>query len=491
MQVNIFTPQVTPGILVQDSIICIGQSTTLTAEGLTNQTWNNGATTTQITVAPQTTTTYSIEGLNSIGCISSLSSTIVVTPLPVISASADTGVCRGASFQLTSNGGITYAWTPNVGLNNAGIANPLAWIDSTITYTVNVTDTNNCSSTEQVTITALLPPDAGFTSDIFCLNDTTVFTTSVPSLNSTFSWNFGDGSTSSAINPQHAFASPGNYNVSQLVTNSFGCIDSAQRVVTIHALPPDPLLSFQSPVCSGNQLLVQTSSSGNYSYAWTGPGNFTANTQNLTRDEANISYSGVYALQITDTLTGCRSNTISDRVTVVETPQPPLIEATTKICVGDSLLLGTSSSAYTYLWQGPAGFTTSMQHHKFLISDANELGIYTLLISSIYGCTASNSVQINLDCDVLEVFIPNVFTPNGDGKNELIEIRENGLQEFQLEIYDRWGRKVYTGTSASQGWDGKVPGGAEAIAGTYYYLLTATNLQGNTFTQNGYITLLK
>ncbi len=87
--------------------------------------------------------------------------------------------------------------------------------------------------------------------------------------------------------------------------------------------------------------------------------------------------------------------------------------------------------------------------------------------------------------------VPNVFTPNGDGRNDFLTIPGGGILEYELVIYNRWGQTIFSTTAREINWDGRTTAGVEASAGTYYYTLKATGLSGTDYSQVGHITLLR
>jgi gliding motility-associated-like protein len=84
-----------------------------------------------------------------------------------------------------------------------------------------------------------------------------------------------------------------------------------------------------------------------------------------------------------------------------------------------------------------------------------------------------------------ELVIPNVFSPNGDGMNDLFEIVHSGVAVFHCEIFNRWGKKVHEYDNVAQHWSGE-----NNADGTYYYLITTTSEQGDSFDYQGSFTLL-
>jgi len=110
-----------------------------------------------------------------------------------------------------------------------------------------------------------------------------------------------------------------------------------------------------------------------------------------------------------------------------------------------------------------------------------------LTVSSDKGCTADTCIIV----DVVEgIVIPNVFTPNGDGKNDVFNIEASGMVVFQLEIYNRWGALLFESESPSVKWDGRTMSGADASDGTYFYILTAKS-DTKDYSQHGCVTLLR
>jgi gliding motility-associated-like protein len=89
------------------------------------------------------------------------------------------------------------------------------------------------------------------------------------------------------------------------------------------------------------------------------------------------------------------------------------------------------------------------------------------------------------------ILIPNVFTPNGDGINDEFYIANNGMKEYHIEIYNRWGTKIFEADASEIRWDGRTTTGVQLSDGTYYYILKAITWSDKDFSQTGYVTLLK
>ena len=87
--------------------------------------------------------------------------------------------------------------------------------------------------------------------------------------------------------------------------------------------------------------------------------------------------------------------------------------------------------------------------------------------------------------------IPNVMTVNGDGINDVFHLKNALVQQYDLQIYDRWGILLFETTSAQIDWDGKTLAGADVPTGTYYYILKATTYSNKYISKTGFLSLLR
>ena len=152
---------------------------------------------------------------------------------------------------------------------------------------------------------------------------------------------------------------------------------------------------------------------------------------------------------------------------------------------------GNEPTALYYSW-------SVYQGNKLLFSTRSEKDLrYTFIESGDYKvkleasnayCKDSGSIDIKVTTSALQV--PNVFTPNGDGKNDEFRVAYQSLASFQCWIFNRWGRKVFFWTDPKKGWDGTI-GGKKAAEGPYFYIIKAVGTDGQKFTRKGDINLLR
>ncbi|MGP8215005.1 MAG: PKD domain-containing protein [Bacteroidia bacterium] len=234
--------QPTPVVVtVPPDTVCIGTAAILTstASGGTppyKYNWNTGGTNDTISVSPTSTTSYNVVVTDSNGCTGTGKATVSVWPKLISVAGPSASICPGSSVNLiaTATGGdgkYIYAWTPATGLNTTTGPDVAASPTVTTVYTVVVKD--DCGTppdTTTLTVTVYPPPVVNFVADTLqgcyplCVNFTDSTTIGGGSdAGSTWSWTFGDDSSSILQNPTHCYTKPGVYTVKLTVTSSNGC----------------------------------------------------------------------------------------------------------------------------------------------------------------------------------------------------------------------------------------------------------------------------
>jgi gliding motility-associated-like protein len=143
-----------------------------------------------------------------------------------------------------------------------------------------------------------------------------------------------------------------------------------------------------------------------------------------------------------------------------------------------------------YRWEyGDNSFdTTDVPETEHLYTEA---GLYDVSFKMWDEAGCSDSATL-YNVEVLDsLFVPNVFTPNNDGVNDIFYIYSNGYTEFTLKVYNRWGNMVYSTTAPVIYWDGKTTSGIELNTGVYYYTLESVSKADNKRKQTGFFHLYK
>ncbi|WKZ67763.1 MAG: gliding motility-associated C-terminal domain-containing protein [Flavobacteriales bacterium] len=288
---------------------------------------------------------------------------------------------------------------------------------------------------------------------------------------SIYLWDFGDGSGSAQTNPVHPYAGPGDYTVTLGIVDAT-CADTAyaSQVITIGL--PGIGLDLESPLglCDGGSVLLNAGS-GYDSYAWsTGDASMM-----ITVDEP-----GSYVVVVTDGFcTGADTVVVAEPVTY-----EPLLDRT--ICPGQDATLTPPFVPQSIAW------STGSQAASIAVDGTGE---YWYTATDPLGCTVTDTVRVTIaTLGPGRAFLPNVFTPNGDGHNEVFVMEGIEAADFQMDVYNRWGQRVFASNTSTYGWNGKLENNGDPVPdGTYYVVATYKEYckEGGPVTVSGHVTLLR
>ncbi len=344
--------------------ICAGASTTLTASGGTSYAWSNGTNTAANTVTPTTTTTYTVTVTNAAGCTATATRTVTVNTVPNAAVTGTNTICNGGSTTLTASGGGTYLWS-NTSTTAAITVSPTA----TTTYTVTVTNASGCTATATRTVSVGSNPTAAVTgNNVLCAGESTVLTASG---GTSYLWSNGGNITASiTVSPSITTT----YTVT--VTNAAGCTATATRTVTVN---PSTIAAINgnNAVCAGESTIL--SASGGTSFLW-------SNGDNTASITVAPTTTTTYTVTATNAA-GCTAST-STTVSVGAIPTAT-IAGDTEICAGENTVL-TAAGGDTYTWSN--GSTDAD-----IIVNPTSATSYTVTVTNIAGCTATASVQVNVN----------------------------------------------------------------------------------------------
>lgn len=301
-----------------------------------------------------------------------------------------------------------------------------------------------------------------------------------------WNWDFGDGSPpSTQQHPGHTFTSPGNYVVTLVTTSDLGCMDTISKMLSVSS-PPEAQAWSDTVICWGDT--VQLNASGSFFYSW-------EPAEGLSRDDiprplAFPKTTTTYTVTVSDQ---CYSDTAT--VTIVVNALPVVTAyQDTLIMLGDSVTLDGlfNQDIISWIWNPPYKLVPPSTENDQDITVAPELSkAYILTVTDINGCTNSDTAIVLVRSDGY-VKIPNAFTPNNDGLNDLIEVLDQGNVELlYLRIYNRWGQLIFETDDISRGWDGRYNGEDQPV-GVYTYIVRyrVADLPVAR-TQSGNITLLR
>ncbi len=469
--------------------ICSGGSTTLlTASGATNYIWRNSTGLTDTiydtaTASPTITTTYTVMGTTTGTCKDSATVVVTVNPTPTVvinAGSHDTAVCAGSSVVLNATGASGYTWSPTTGLNPTTGSPVTATPAVPTTYTVTGT-TLGCPDTASVFVNVLPTPTV--TISVSGGNDTvcpgaSVTLTANGAPGNTYIWSPG-GSTNSSITVI-PLTSPSIYSVASY---NGACTVNASQNIYIYP----PLTISMIPIdsgCSGAPVVLGALVNGGnalpgYTYAWTpnigtGAGPYTVPSSPAT-----------YSCTVTD---GCGNTATGSTQVIINTSPVAAFTAIPNPAIAGQFVAFVDSSTLATKWYWTFGNGgTSTASFPYYTYDLAGSYVVTLWVTSSSGCrdSISDTVVVNE-----LIFIPNVFTPNGDGINDVFHVTAPDAKIYNIEIFNRWGQRVFKSNAANIDWNGRSEGGVMCSDGTYYYEIQFTTYAGKDYKYTGYLQLI-
>ncbi|HEY4799105.1 MAG TPA: PKD domain-containing protein, partial [Bacteroidia bacterium] len=315
-----------------------------------------------------------------------------------------------------------------------------------------------------------------------CLNKTDQFTNTSLGADS-WTWNFGDGSTSTQLNPSHLFTSPGTYTVTLGVRNNvYGCVDTIRKEIIV--FPPASIQAQGGDTCMGSP--VQLHAYGGTIYSWTPSTGL--NNPNVSNPVANITSSFTYTVTVTNS-DGCSKDTA---VTIHIIQPPPPLGLDTSIVIGESVTLNANcGNAYLYNWIPPDSLSCTHCPSPVLTQPKKDKA-FMVIVKDTLGCFVDSFYYKVKILFLSSLDVPTAFTPNGDGINDIIYVDGWGIKKLlEFKIYNRWGEVLFESNDINVGWDGtfhNIPQNME----TYVYTVKAeTYIYKDPITKKGYFKLIR
>lgn len=419
------------------------------------------------------------------------SSTNPITPILSISNNISCSTPTATINSLPSSS-VTYTWSGTgitSSLNNQNVDVALGGV-----YTLSITNlSDGCvgsatiSVTSNTTIPIINSSVSSFTST--CTTPTVQLSvTIIPSSNITYTWATPPTGSLNNFNSLNPVAN-GSGTFSLTVTDiTSGCFNS--QVFSLTQNTVQPVISAMSTFtfnCGANSITLSANTipTSGVNYSWAGPSGGSISGANTSNPDVDAS--GIYSLTVTDLLNGCTSTATVDVV------QDNVIAAFTANPTGGHAPLtvnfnNTSTGASTYNWTFGDG-NNSININPNNIYNGN--GTYTVtLIASTPSC-ADTAYAIIIVEDPLSLYIPNVFSPNNDGVNDVFCIKSTGIKEISLLIFNRWGQKLYEFSGDRAAWDGKESNGNNAPDGTYFFMVKAKGFDEKEIEKQGTLNLFR
>ncbi len=274
------------------------------------------------------------------------------------------------------------------------------------------------------------------------------------------------------------------------VLTSDGCSDAVLDSITIVVHPPfEPAFSFPPMQCYGEPgyVIGSVNGTGTYSFNWE------VGSSEEVGDSLSLPAGGLAFVTVANNETGCTTDSL------IRVPSWPVITALfssnpNEACIDfdqrDVTFIDLSNNAVGGFWvinSDTVPYELGVNPHY----DLGTAGYYetSLVVWNEGNCVDSMAMDLCIrDSDA--IFIPDVFSPNGDGNNDVLFVRGPTIIELEFEVFDRWGSSLFNTNSTAHGWDGTVAG-AQSASGVYVYALIARTEEGETIERTGNITLVR
>lgn len=472
-----------------DAFVCSGgqTSTQLNATGGISYQWTpvTGLSNPNIAnpIASPTVPTYYVVAVGVAGCAKLRTDTVFVdvSAVPVFNTINDTLICDIDTLQLTTNGTGNYLWSPNYMISSTTIASPLVSPNVPTWYYVTLTDPVGCKSKDSVFVDV---------KDHVSLNagaDTTICQTDGFFLNTTsdalhYKWTPSTYLDYDTL--KHPFARPLTTITYQVIGNIGKCQSTDDVKITVVPYPPANA-GPDTAICTG--FSVQLNATGGSIYSWS-PATFLNNSSIPNpvsiRPTANIRY----IVTVRDNL-GC-PKPVKDTVWVRVYPAVVADAGPrdTTAVLGEPIFL-KATGGVTYTWN-PSTWLNNSNIQNPVSLPQNDIE-YILTATNIAGCIGTDTILIKLYKIDPDMYVPNAFTPNGNGTNDVLRPILIGMKDLTyFRVYNRWGVLMFSTTEKGKGWNGRYNGKAQDPA-TYVWMAEGVTYKGEARRKKGYAVLIR
>lgn len=359
-------------------------------------------------------------------CSNTYSDTVMVNAAPVFlfELGPDVTKCNDDTIRIPAPAGFSnYNWSPNYNIIN--IQAPIAEVfpASTTKYIVSAEKWHGCTVKDSLWVVVNRSPGLYIGKDTTICKGDSIQLTAAPGF-AQYKWN--TGSTAPIVMVKQA----GEYAVNAIDLNN--C--SSRDTILIMESAPAVHLTRKPTLCTGSERWLDAGP-GFQSYLW--------NTGS-TEQQISVSDTGTWYVSVVNQL-GCKASDTT-RITKLLPSPADFLPADTGICSYSKIELKPSGNYSTYSWN------TGENGNKIIISKP---GMYTLTVTDAAGCDGKDEILVSLK-DCLEgFFVPNAFTPNGDGRNDVFKPALLGIVvSYRFSIYNRWGQRIFETADPQKGWDG-------------------------------------
>ncbi|MCA6435254.1 MAG: gliding motility-associated C-terminal domain-containing protein [Bacteroidetes bacterium] len=482
-----------------NTTVCVGNVINLTASGTGSFYWTGPNSFSSSSQNPTLTANNGSGGVYLVtatltgGCLASASTSITMASTNV-TASHNGPACAGSNFTLIANGPGTYVWSGPGGFSSSAqnpvITNPTA--NAGGIYTVTATNSLGCVATATTLITIpsskiLYPSGSG----IICEGGSLNFETKEGG--TLYSWNGPNGFYSSNANTvlQDAqLAHTGTYTIT--IKDMNGCEAKGTLTVIVNPIPKievdySKAKSACAPVCDMEFALKNSSQIADIK--WT----FGNGKESIDLNPKNICFNkgGNYPINVKVTgKNGCVA-THNNSIEIFNTPTADFSYSTLNSWVNGEVKFSDASTGATinnWDWNFHNAANYQTQQVNYTYQDSGSYNV-SLTVMSINGCKSSVTKKIVIEDENL-IYVPNAFTPNGDGSNDVFMAVSRSQIKFEMQIFNRGGQLIFQSSDINKGWDGTFKGQL-AENNVYVYKITYITKNSKAKTITGSVTLVR
>lgn len=478
--VDVYISPITTGEIDPVLEICKGDSVQLNAHGGVYFQWLSSYNISDTLVSnpivwPEVPTEYSVIVGDTCG-YDTISVFVDILP-PLGTVMPDTALCRGNSTELNAYNGISYLWSPDSTLSNNNISNPIASPFYTATYDVSIIDANNCRLDTFLTlyVDTVLPVAIVSGDTLLCFGDSTEINVTGGRF---YLWSpsvYLNNPTDSVT-----ISSP-NETILYTVSSTNGC-GVAYDNVLIEVYKIDADIIEDQKICIGEEVYLWVN--GGETYWWEPHQSISNPTSNFVSTTINNPIT--FTVEVTETVNP--ELTCSETLPVfVDTLISPHVNLVGNIYAewGDEVTLEPNVTGNDYLWSPSEGLSCITCLNPTV--DVKQTTTYTLTVTTPDCGISKDSITIFID-GIL--YVPNSFTPNGDGINDIFYAYGQDIVEFNLQIFDRWGELLFEANDIDEGWNGYYKD-ILAKTETYVWKIKYKDIRGNPGKLYGTVSLIR
>ncbi len=441
-------------------------------------------------------TTFTVVVSNNEDGLCSVSDEVVVMPAEPINLNLDDEYiyCQGDTAIITADADVevTYVWTNS---NNEVVyeGNPLVVIDLPPgIYTVTAEDEFGCTQDAQIDVS--YSPDLNLeisVEDMFYCEGSDVELTASTSTNSSIIW-FDENGVEIGQGNEIIVTPEGDVSYTVTAIDDIGCMDTN----SISLSPYIQNLTIDSPtvLCLNEEGVATVSLSDNnmnVTYLWEPQGPI-VNGQGTNEISFVLSETTTFIVTVMNDADCVWTESFTTNLSVFNDPVVATATPST-VNLGEEVQLETvQDDSYSYEWS-PSETLDFDDIYNPIATPVDENTTYSVIVTNADGCTESASVAVAVVlpvCDENDVFVPNMFTPNGDGLNDTWRIESNFIDEMELIVYSRWGEEVFKSNSQNVEWDGTFEN-EQLEPDVYGYWLNVVCINGFEYVTQGNVTILK